>query len=377
MIDVALNGLIGAIYDATIEPRLWHDAIDRIRQRYMFQIAMLAINRLPDMSPVIQVACNVPDWYREHASEYVGSIPELWGGLDVIARLPLEEPIVQSQVHDFHQHPDNRWYAEWSQPQGLVDQVVIGLANDPALVASLGMGVHESRPPVTADELDELRVIAPHLRRAATISNLLGTARNEAASFRAAFDAIGSGALIVDADMSIRHANRAAEEMLRLADPIRSAGGRLEFARDILPGRLEEAVRVAATSPEIELGRRGMSIPTRRQDGAAVSVHVMPLERRTVSTGAGDGAVAAVFVADSLAQWNVATDAVALLHDLTPAEARVFELVVAGRSTQQIARELGIAASTVRTHLLRVFDKTGQHNRTGLIRLAGEIKLPI
>jgi DNA-binding CsgD family transcriptional regulator len=375
--DPALNELIGAIYDATIEPGLWHDAIERIRQLYRFQVAMLAVNRLPDMSPLVQVACNVPDWFAEHAGDYTDAIPELWGGLAVIARLPLEEPIVQSQVHDFHQHPDNRWYAEWSRPQGLIDQVVIGLANDPTLVASLGMGVHESRPPITTAELDELRMLAPHLRRAATISNLIGAARSEAASFRAAFDVIGAAALLVDANLAIRHANRTAEAMLEGGDPIRATAGRLELVHSPMPGRLDDAVRAAASLPEIELGRRGMSIPARRHDGTPVSVHVMPLERRTVATGVEQGATAAVFVADGGAPWTAATDAVAMLHELTPAEARVFELVVAGRSSQDIAGELGIATSTVRTHLLRVFDKTGQHSRAGLVRLAGEIRLPV
>src|SRR5690606_15722095 len=155
-------------------------------------------------------------------------------------------------------------------------------------------GVHKSRPPITTQELDDLRILAPHLRRAATISNLIGTARREAASFRAAFDAIGAGALLVDADLAIRHANRAAEAMLRDADPIRAVAGRLQLVHTRGPGRLEDAVRAAATLPEIELGRRGMSIPTRRRDGALVSVHVMPLERRTVETGAEPGAAAAI-----------------------------------------------------------------------------------
>lgn len=377
MIDSALNELIGAIYDATIEPALWQAVVDRIRERFRFQLAVLAINRLPDMSPVLQIASNVPPWFAQHAGDYTDAIPELWGGLGVIARLPLEEPIIQSQVHDFRQHPENRWYKEWSVPQGLVDQVVIGLVNDPTTVASLGMGVHHSRPPVTSDELDELRLLAPHLRRAATISNLLGAAGAEAATFRAAFDAIGTGGLIVDADLTIRHANRAADAMLRTGDPIRSHDGRLQIAHDVVPGRLEEAVQAMASLPEIELGRRGVSIPARRDDGTAVSLHVMPLERRTVPTGTAEGAAAAVFIADGATSWATATDTVAILHDLTPAEARVFELVAAGRTSQQIAKELGIAASTLRTHLLRVFNKTGRHSRTQLVRLASEIRLPL
>lgn len=377
MVDNALNELIGAIYDATIEPRRWPDVIDRIRVRYRFQLAMLAINRLPDMKPVVQVSSNVPDWYREHAGDYVDAIPELWGGLGVIARLPLEEPIVQSRVHDFTQHLDNPWYAEWCRPQGLVDQVVIGLVNDPTTVASLGMGVHAGRGPVSASDLDELRLIAPHLRRAATISNLIGSARDEAQTFRAAFDALGTGTLLVDRTLHILHANRAAEDMLRASDPVRSRNGRLELACSIVPGRLEDAVEAIATLPEIDLGRRGLSIAARRQNGGAVVVHAMPLDRRTVATGAGHGAVAAIFVADGEAQWSNATDVVALLHDLTPAEARVFELVVAGRSSRQIARELGVATSTLRTHVLHVFEKTGRHSRSELVRLAGEIRLPV
>ena len=217
--DPALNELIGAIYDATIEPGLWHDAIERIRQLYRFQVAMLAVNRLPDMSPLVQVACNVPDWFAEHAGDYTDAIPELWGGLAVIARLPLEEPIVQSQVHDFHQHPDNRWYAEWSRLRASS----IRWSSAQTIRRSLPRWgwAHESRPPITTAELDELRMLASGIwRRAATISNLIGAARSEAASC-AAFDVIGAAALLVDANPAIRHANRTAEAMLRAA--IRSA----------------------------------------------------------------------------------------------------------------------------------------------------------
>jgi DNA-binding CsgD family transcriptional regulator len=56
-----------------------------------------------------------------------------------------------------------------------------------------------------------------------------------------------------------------------------------------------------------------------------------------------------------------------LLYGLTPAENRVFELIVAQRSTEEIARELGIAISTVRSHLQRVFDKTGRRSCAELL----------
>ena len=66
-------------------------------------------------------------------------------------------------------------------------------------------------------------------------------------------------------------------------------------------------------------------------------------------------------------------DALGLLFALTPAEARVFELAVNGLENDAVALALGVATSTIKTHMLRVFDKTGAHSRADLARLARQI----
>ncbi len=60
----------------------------------------------------------------------------------------------------------------------------------------------------------------------------------------------------------------------------------------------------------------------------------------------------------------------ALLYDLTPAETRVFELLADGMTQAAIAAQLGIAPSTVKTHLLKVFEKTGINRQAELVRFA-------
>jgi DNA-binding CsgD family transcriptional regulator len=70
-------------------------------------------------------------------------------------------------------------------------------------------------------------------------------------------------------------------------------------------------------------------------------------------------------------------DALALLYDLTPAELRVFELIATGTTQPEIAHRLGIAPSTVKTHLLRVFAKTGCGRQADLIKLAASMALPL
>lgn len=57
---------------------------------------------------------------------------------------------------------------------------------------------------------------------------------------------------------------------------------------------------------------------------------------------------------------------------LTPRELDVLRLVAAGRSNKQIAAELGIGESTVKTHLLKVFDKLDVADRTRAVTLAME-----
>ncbi|WP_114588113.1 response regulator [Microbacterium arborescens] len=57
---------------------------------------------------------------------------------------------------------------------------------------------------------------------------------------------------------------------------------------------------------------------------------------------------------------------------LTPRETDVLRLVAAGHGNKQIAVQLGIGESTVKTHLLRVYDKLGVDSRTRAVTLALE-----
>jgi DNA-binding NarL/FixJ family response regulator len=57
---------------------------------------------------------------------------------------------------------------------------------------------------------------------------------------------------------------------------------------------------------------------------------------------------------------------------LTAREVDVLRLVARGRSNKQVAADLGIGESTVKTHLLRTFEKLGVADRTRAVTLAME-----
>ncbi len=56
--------------------------------------------------------------------------------------------------------------------------------------------------------------------------------------------------------------------------------------------------------------------------------------------------------------------------DLTPRESEVLRLIAAGRSNREIARALFVSEATVKTHVNRIFMKTGSRDRAQAIRYA-------
>ena len=56
--------------------------------------------------------------------------------------------------------------------------------------------------------------------------------------------------------------------------------------------------------------------------------------------------------------------------ELTPREADVLRLIAEGKSNREIARALYVSEATVKTHVNRIFAKTGSRDRTQAIRYA-------
>jgi DNA-binding NarL/FixJ family response regulator len=63
-------------------------------------------------------------------------------------------------------------------------------------------------------------------------------------------------------------------------------------------------------------------------------------------------------------------DALPGADDLTPREAEVLQLIAAGQSNREIARSLFVSEATVKTHVNRIFAKTGSRDRAQAMRYA-------
>ncbi len=287
----------------------------------------------------------------------------------------MDEPVLWSQAVAGRTVPVSRYHREWVEPRGLIDAAAIGIVRDATMIGNVAFGRHGSAGPIRSGEIDGLRLLAPHLRRAVVIGNLFEMKAIEAATLGSALDALASPMVLVDDSLGIIHANAAARQMLAARTPIRSDSGALTLPAAVSHGALARAVRDAA-GDAIALGAKGIGIPAPGPDDNPYVVHVLPLKPGEMRRGIAPRVAAALFVTSAGATPRLPADALALLFDLTPAETRVFELIVAGKTRSEIADTLGIAQSTLKTHLLRLFDKTGSSRQADLVRLATRLSLP-
>src|SRR5262249_41264508 len=159
------------------------------------------------------------------------------------------------------------------------------------------------------------------------------------------------GMLLVDATGRIVNANAAAHAMLEKGEVLRAAGGRL-VANDQEADQALADIFASAGNGDAAIGVKGVALPLNARGGDLYVAHVLPLtsgERRRAGTSYK--AAAALFVHKAALDTPSPPEAIAKAYKLTPMELRVLLAVVEVGGAPEVAEALGIAETTVRTHL--------------------------
>ena len=105
--------------------------------------------------------------------------------------------------------------------------------------------------------------------------------------------------------------------------------------------------------------------------------HVLPLTsglRR--ETGTAYKAVAMLFVHKASVDAPSPPEVIAKTYHLTPTELRVLLGIVEVGGVPEVAETLGIAETTVKTHLGRLYEKTGSTRQADLVKLFAGFRNP-
>jgi DNA-binding NarL/FixJ family response regulator len=88
-------------------------------------------------------------------------------------------------------------------------------------------------------------------------------------------------------------------------------------------------------------------------------------------------AAAAIFVRKAALSTPSAPEVIGATYNLTPAELRVLFGIVDIGGVPDVAAALGVADTTVKTHLSRLFQKTGSARQADLVKLVAGYSTPL
>lgn len=231
----------------------------------------------------------------------------------------------------------------------------LGLVHDGTVVGALALGGRDAAAPARAGAV--ARALAPHLARSLVATRRLAVLQAQSEACRGGLDRLGLGVLLLQPDGRILFANEAAERTLVGGGPLGRAGDRIVGKTREAAEIVRRIVRAPAATPQ--------DGTVRDRTGAALALSWVALSR---ACAIGEATARLVVVRGSGDREVSLAAAAAARYALTAAEARVLARVVAGDTVAEAADRLGVAATTVKTHLAAIFRKSSTSRRVELVR---------
>jgi DNA-binding CsgD family transcriptional regulator len=369
-----LSDLIGDIYDAALDQSLWLGVIERAAHFVGGVGAALFSKDAAGQLGDVYYDVGVDPHYRQlYFDKYIGHDPATTTQFFA----EIGEPCATEDLMPYAEFAKTRFYREWVQPQGLVDFATAVLDKSATSVAMFGVFRHERDGVVDDETRRRMRLIVPHIRRAVLIGRMFDLKAAEVATFAEILDGLSAGMCLVAADGRLVHANVAAQAIIAAGDALRVVGGRLVASDTRIDQTLRE-VFAASSHGDAALGIKGISVPLTGKDGERYVAHALPLTsgaRR--SAGIAYTAAAALFIRKAAMFVPSPPEVIGKAFRLTPTELRVLLAIVELGGVAKVGAALGISDSTVKTHLGRVFEKTGATRQADLVKIVAAYATPL
>jgi DNA-binding CsgD family transcriptional regulator len=365
--------IIADTYDAALQPALWEDVLARIARLVNGHVSGILVK--DPIRKCVEAHCHAggdPHYMKLYAETYsqLGPVAtSRFSDADQVVSIP--------ELVDYQEFCCGRFYQEWARPQGWVDVGVAVLERSSAGYAYLSVSRHRAHGMVDDEMRARMRLIVPHVRRAVLIGRTMGFMQAEAAAFAQTLDALSAAVFLLDRSGRLVHANAVGHELLDASDVLRATGDRLGAVNTEIEQVLNAAI-TAAGRGDVAVGATGIALPLVARGGTHHIAHVLPLRSglRAQSERAS-GASVALFVRRVGMDCRPSSDLVGQTYKLTAAELRVLLGIVEVGGVPDVAAKLGVAETTIKTHLGRVFAKTGTSRQADLVKLMAAFASPV
>jgi len=348
-----VDALVGRIYDAALQPTLWHDVLTRLGD--LLGGAALVASALHKTEGIkLAVATRQdPAAFKIVTSIYSGAATNPL--VAAMPKLPIASPVALPKVMDRAAYQAHGLFNDVFRPQGLAHQALACLYRSEDVTCPMGFLRSTHAGEFSAEEMRLLEVVLPHFGRALRISLRLDALERDTRVTREALDRLPVAVFITDAAARLTHANRAAERLLAQHDALTSRRGELGALRAADASALRKAIARAAAAK----GGTSSAVSVQRY-----VVLVAPLGQQLGGPGS-----ALLLVRDPAAPPATDRESLRQLFQLSAREAELALALLSGTRIKDFAERHSISINTVKSQLRGLFAKTGTARQADLIRL--------
>ena len=366
-----LSALIGDIYDCALDPSLWTVTLESISRRLGAEyVSVSMLPTAPKIPPLVFCSPWKTDALTELYRKFLPDIPII----DEFVQSPLDTPVATLTVMPEEQAHDSLFFRDWGLPNGLRDGCLTKCVMTSGAIGTLSLLTGLTRDPVSTEEQELMRLLAPHVRRSLMIGDTVTRANAAADRFRTMLDTLSDPVILLSGVGRLLYANPSADTVLKEGQLLAARQGEVRAVDPVSAQAFADSVKRAIVSDDA-LGRRGIGLPLKAHDGTPFFVYILPLGQSDVRSL--QSASAAVFITSSDRHRPAMTAILMTLFDLTPAEARLAIMLYQGLSITEAAGKLRVATSTARTHLANIFSKTNTHRQADVVSLVANCSLPV
>ena len=359
--------LISLIYLATTDPPSWTEVLRIVSEGIQAGPCAVQVHGI-DLAPAMTVGAwgLKPDVQLTHYEDYYAA-RNIWlmrgahllvpGAVLTGEEMCSEEEFLRSE-----------YYNDFLRPLDVRYSIRAVLTAEPEPLSYLSAGRPHDAKPFGEPQKRKLAALVRHLTQAIRIQERLETLQARRRAVSGALERLPLAVYFLDARGRVVEMNLAGRKLVEAKEGLTLERGVLMAIDTRAEVQLQRMVFGAATA---EIGRllpRGGAFSLTRDGGRhPLSVMVAP----TGVTGlfpASRLASVVVLVEEPVRRGSVPFDAFTVNYGLSPAEASLTARLVGGMTISQAAVAAGIRPSTARSHLKRIFVKTGARRQSDLVR---------
>ena len=365
MVEFVEDRLVDRIYAAALDARLWPTVLEAVSDRIgALQACLTRLSHADSDGEGIVSRIDpaaVQAFYEYYRTRNVFTMVDDLGAWKRGWRPTVVTTADVMPVDDYYR---TEYFNDFMRPQDAGATLHVRLELDESTSAAIAFGRSIRNSDFTTEAVETAQRLQPHLIRAYRMGRLLAASPGVSTDLSQTLEATSQAVLVVDHGGILRHANPAAEQLLRSASGLTVLNGRLTARESEGARRLGELIAQATARS----ARSGGALSLARPGRLPLALRVAPLTGEVTPIFARPR-MALICATDLEAEIPAPEAELRTLFGLTPAETRLAGAVFEGLSLPDAAGRFGVSVNTARFQLARVFDKTGVTRQADLVKL--------